>query len=406
MRPYERFINYVKIWTTSDGQSSSVPSTEREFDLANLLVKEMKEIGVEDAHVDEKCYVYGTIPATKGYESVPAVGFCAHLDTADFNGKDVKPCLIENYDGSDVALGDSGRILSVKLFPDLLKHVGKTLITTDGTTLLGADDKAGIAEIMTMTERLITENISHGKVCLSFTPDEEVGAGADDLDIPKLGAYAAYTVDGGDTGIVQYENFNAAGAKIKIQGVGVHPGDAKNVMVNALAVAVELNNMLPSGETPRDTQGYEGFFHLDKIDGTPEEAVMEYIIRDHDKNLFEGRKKTLAHIVELLTQKYGEGTASLSMEDQYYNMEPIIKEHFELIENAKKATEMAGVPCQIVPVRGGTDGARLSYRGLPCPNLGTGGWACHGPYEHITVEDMDVAADILVNIVKLYGDTK
>ena len=404
LRAYERFLKYVVVHTTSDDTSTAVPSSQCQFDLAYLLVDEMKGMGIEDAHVDEKCYVYGTIPATPGYEEVPSLGFCAHLDTAAFNGKNVKPRVIENYDGKDVTLGDSGRTLTVEQFPHLPSMKGKTLIVTDGTTLLGGDDKAGIAEIMTLAERLMKGEIPHGKICLSFPPDEEIGAGAKDLDIGKYGATYAYTVDGSQVGLIDYENFNAALAKIHITGLGVHPGSSKNTMINALLVANELNNMLPSGETPRDTEGYEGFFHLTKLNGTPDDTDMEYIIRDHDRGLFEGRKKSLEHICVLLNDKYGDGTVKLHIRDQYYNMEEVIRQHFHLVENAIEAIHRAGLTHITRPIRGGTDGSQLSFRGLPCPNLGAGYYACHGPYEHVAAEDMDTVVEILMNLTGLYAD--
>ena len=406
MRAYERFLKYVVINTRSDDTTGKVPSSECQFDLARLLVKEMHQIGIADAHVDEKCYVYGSIPATPGYETVPCVMFCAHLDTAAFNGENVRPQLIGNYNGEDVPLGNSGKVLSPREFPELKTMTGQTLIVTDGTTLLGADDKAGIAEIMTMAETVIRENLPHGRLAFSFPPDEEICEGAKNLDIAKLGADIGYTVDGGEVGMVQYENFNAALAQITIQGFGVHPGTAKNVMVNALMVANELNNMLPSGETPRDTCGYEGFFHVTKWNGTPDECTMEYIIRDHDRNLFEGRKKCMKHIAELLNDKYGKDTVKLTITDEYFNMADVIKEHFELVEYAVEAVRMAGEKEIITPIRGGTDGSQLSFRGLPCPDIGTGLYAAHGPFEHITVEAMDKVTQILLNVVQLFAEHK
>ena len=404
MRAYERFLKYVVINTRSDDCSNTTPSSQCQFDLARLLVQEMLDLGIADAHVDEKCYVYGTIPATPGYESVPSLGFCAHLDTAAFNGENVRPRLVPNYDGSDIPLGESGRVLSPEQFPHLLDMKGKTLIVTDGTTLLGGDDKAGIAEILTMAETVLREGIPHGKLCFSFPPDEEIGAGAKDLDIAKLGADIAYTVDGGPLGQVQYENFNAALAHIQITGLGVHPGSSKNTMINALLVANQFNNMLPAGETPRDTEGYEGFFHLTKLNGTPDDAFMEYIIRDHDRHLFEGRKKTMAHIAQLLNDHYGPDTVRLEIHDQYYNMADVIADHMDLIENARTAIRQVGLEPRSLPIRGGTDGSQLSFRGLPCPDLSAGYLACHGPFEHVAVEDMDTATEILLNVVKLYAN--
>lgn len=403
MRAYERFLNYVKINTRSDDMSQTTPSSACQFDLARLLVAEMQELGIEDAAVDEKCYVYGSIPATPGYEDVPAVAFCAHLDTAAFNGENVCPRLVANYDGGEIPLGQSGRVLSPAQFPDLHTMLGKTIIVTDGTTLLGGDDKAGIAEIMTMAEIVLREQIPHGKLCFSFPPDEEIGAGAKDLDLARLGAQIGYTVDGGELGMIQYENFNAALARIRITGFGVHPGHAKNTLLNALLVANQLNNMLPAGDNPRDTDGYEGFFHLTKLNGTPDEAFMEYIIRDHDRALFEGRKKTLLHVTQLLNDRYGENTVELTLRDQYYNMLEVIREHWDLVENAREACCQAGVEPKCEPIRGGTDGSQLSFRGLPCPDIAAGYYGAHGPYEHISIEDMDAATQILLNVVKLYA---
>ncbi len=403
MRAYERFLQYAVIHTTSDDTSGLTPSSQCQFDLARHLVKEMRRLGIPDAHVDGKCYVYGSIPASPGCEDLPALGFCAHLDTASFNGKNVRPRLVPDYDGGDIVLGTSGRVLSPAQFPHLPQLRGKTLIVTDGATLLGADDKAGIAEILTMAETVLDRGLPHSRLCFSFPPDEEIGAGAKDLDLEKLGADVAYTVDGGELGMIQYESFNAAIARITITGIGVHPGHAKNIMRSALLVAHQLQAMLPGGETPQDTEGYEGFFHLTSLRGTVEEAEMEYIIRDHDETLFEGRKRTLLHIARLLNDRWGEGTVRVELRDQYRNMAEVIRDHLDLIETAKKATLLAGVQPATPPIRGGTDGCQLSFRGLPCPDLGTGAYACHGPYEHITAEDMDKVTEILLNIVGLHA---
>ncbi len=451
MRAYERLLNYVKVFTTSDEANETTPSTQRQFDLANQLVEEMKEIGISDVRVDKTGYVYGVIPATEGYEHAPKIGFIAHMDTApDFSGENVKPQLIENYDGGDVALGESGCMLCVKDFPHLptlkgrtlittdgttllgaddkagiaeimtlagesgcmlcvkdFPHLptlkGRTLITTDGTTLLGADDKAGIAEIMTLAETLLTKNIPHGTVCIGFTPDEEIGRGADAFDVPGFGAEFAYTVDGGAENEIEYENFNACGAKVTIKGFSVHPGSSKDTMINASLVAMEFNAMLPSGDTPRDTDGYEGFFHLHDMKGDVSSAELDYIIRDHSETMFECRQETMRHIEKLLNEKYGAGTVSLEITQQYRNMKEKIEPCMHLIENAKLAAKSAGLEPKIVAIRGGTDGARLSFMGLPCPNLGTGGYAYHGQYEHITVEGMDKAVEVLKGIVELYA---
>lgn len=405
MKAYERLLNYVKVFTTSDETSETVPSTARQFDLANKLVEEMKAIGISDAHVDDKCYVYGSIPATPGCEGRPAIGFIAHMDTApDFCGEGVSPRIIEDYDGGEVVLGESGRVLRPEDFPHLPRLKGRTLIVTDGTTLLGADDKAGVAEIMTAAERLIKGDRPHGKVLVSFTPDEEIGRGADCFDVPGFGADFAYTVDGGQENVIEYENFNAAAARIEINGFNVHPGSAKDIMVNALHVACEIEAGLPMGQTPRDTEGYEGFFHLCSITGSTEHAMVDYIIRDHSAEIMQARKATLRHIEKLMNEKYGEGTVTVTIKDQYQNMAEMIKPCMHLIDNACAAVREAGMEPEIEAIRGGTDGARLSFMGLPCPNLGTGGYAYHGPYEHITVEGMELAVDIILGIIKKYAE--
>ncbi len=405
MKAYERLLNYVVVHTTSDEESTTVPTTARQFDLANLLVKELQAIGIADAAVDEMCYVYAHLPATEGYENATKIGFIAHMDTApDFSGENVKPRLIENYDGKDVRLGTSGRTIELAQFPHLSSLKGRTLIVTDGTTLLGADDKAGVAEIVTMLEHLINEHIPHGQISVCFTPDEEVGSGADHFDVARFDAEFAYTCDGGAESELEYENFNAAGAVFEIHGFNIHPGEAKDKMINALLVACEINGMLPKGQTPRDTAGYEGFWHLTDLSGTTEEAKLSYIIRDHDFERFEIRKATLETIAHAINEEYGAGTVTLSIRDQYRNMKEKIEPCMHLIDNAKKAMELAGVTPKVQPIRGGTDGARLSYMGLPCPNLGTGGYAFHGPYEHITVEGMDAAVNVLLNLVAIYRE--
>lgn len=405
MKAYERLLQYVAVHTTSDEESTTVPTAAREFDLAKLLVDELKAIGVADAAVDDMCYVYGTLPATKGYEHAPKLGFIAHMDTApDFSGENVRPRIIENYDGTDVALGTSGRTLENAQFPHLAGLKGRTLIVTDGTTLLGADDKAGVAEIITMLEEIIREGIPHGKISVAFTPDEEVGSGADHFDVERFGADFGYTCDGGAEGELEYENFNAAGALFTIRGFNIHPGEAKDKMINALLVACEINGMLPKGQTPRDTAGYQGFWHLTDLSGTTEAAKLSYIIRDHDFASFGRRKEMLEKIAAVMNDTYGAGTVTLEIREQYRNMKEKIEPCMHLIENAKKAMELAGVTPKIQPIRGGTDGARLSFMGLPCPNLGTGGYAFHGPYEHITVEGMDASVKVLKNLVALYRD--
>lgn len=404
MRAYERLLNYVTVDTPSDPESQTVPTTQCQFDLAEKLVEEMKELGITDAHVDEKCYVYGWIPASEGYENCQSLGLIAHMDTApDFSGCGVKPQIIENYDGKDVVLGDSGRVLKVKDFPELPNLKGRTLITTDGTTLLGGDDKSGVAEIMTLAERLLTENIPHGKICIGFTPDEEVGAGADYFDVKKFGADVAYTVDGGMEGEIEYENFNGAEAVFEVYGNNVHPGTAKDIMINAQLVAMEINAMLPENEIPSKTEGYEGFFHLTDMSGSVEKAKLSYIIRDHDRECFEKRKALVTEIAAAINGKYGEGTVELKLRDQYYNMKEMIEPHMELIEYAKAAAVEAGVTPKVLAIRGGTDGARLSFMGLPCPNLGTGSFGGHGPYEHVTAEGMDLCVEILLNITARFA---
>ena len=403
MRAYERMLNYIKIWTTSDSSSESVPSTSRQFDLAKLLVEEMKKLGIEDAHVDDKCYVYGTLPAKKGYEDKTKLGFIAHLDTSeDMSGQNVNPQIIENYDGKDINLGESGRVIKVSDFEHLKDFKGRTLITTDGTTLLGADDKAGIAEIMTAIEIIQKENIPHGKISIGFNPYEEIGPGAHNFDVKKFAADFAYTVDGGLEGQIEYENFNASSALFEIKGINVHPGSAKDIMVNSQLIAMEINSMIPN-ETPANTEGYEGFYHLIESLGTVEYSKLNYIVRDHDAEKFEERNKFLKNIEKTINEKYGEDTVTLTIKEQYRNMKEKIEPCMHLIENAKKATKAVGLEPTVDAIRGGTDGAQLSFKGLPCPNLGTGGAAYHGVYEHISVEGMDKVVDILVELVKIYA---
>ena len=403
MRAYERLLRYVTFHTTSDETTGTHPSSKRQFELALTLAEELKALGAEGARVDDKAYVYGFLPATSGYEKAARIGFIAHMDTSpDCSGENVKPQIWENYDGGDLKL-PGGRVLDVKSFPHLPELRGRTLITSDGTTLLGADDKAGIAEIMTVIERIREENIPHGKLSFCFTPDEEIGEGADFFDVKAFAADYAYTVDGGAEGELEYENFNAAAAVFEIAGFSVHPGSAKDIMVNALLVACEINSLLPAADIPRLTEGYEGFYHLTKLSGTTEKAQIAYIIRDHSAACFEGRIAVLRHIEKTLNEKYGAGTVKLSVREQYRNMKEKIEPCMHLIENAKLAAKAAGVEPEIVAIRGGTDGARLSYMGLPCPNLGTGGYAFHGPYEHITVEGMDIATNMILELVRIYA---
>ena len=403
MRAYERLLKYVVVRTPSDENSETFPSSKCQFDLAAILVEEMKGLGIEDAHVDEHCYVYGHIPATPGYEDKTKIGFIAHMDiVADYCDHDITPVIHENYDGCDLALGTSGRALTLKDFPHLSDLKGRTLITTDGTTVLGADDKAGIAEILTLVERMKEENIPHGPISVAFTPDEEIGTGTTYFNVEEFGAEFGYTLDGGPEGEIQYENFNACKADFEITGFGVHPGSSKDTMINAALVANEINNMLPGCETPRGTEGYEGFYHLMSMSGDVTQAKMHYIVRDHDKTLFEARKNTLRLIEKDLNEKWGEGTVKLTITEQYKNMAEIIATCMHLIDNARTACENADVVPNVIPIRGGTDGCQLSFKGLPCPNLGTGGYAYHGPFEHITVEGMDLATNMLVELVKLY----
>lgn len=405
MRAYERFLKYVTIYTTSDEESTTHPSTARQFDLAHLLVAQLKELGVADAAVDDKCYVYGTLPATPGYEEKPALGFVSHMDTAPAApGENVKPQVFENYDGGDVLFAGTGEYMTVEKFPELANWKGQTLITADGTTLLGADDKAGIAEIMTAVERIQKENIPHGKICIGFTPDEEVGQGADFFDVDRFGAQFAYTVDGGDVGELEYQNFNAADAVVTVHGFSVHPGSAKDLMKNAQTIAMEFAAALPAEEVPEHTEGFEGFFHLYQMGGDVTTAKLHYIIRDHDGEKFAARKALMEEITARLNAEHGAGTVVLELKDSYYNMEEKVKPHFHLIENAEKAIRKADLEAHIVPIRGGTDGARLSFMGLPCPNLGTGGFNFHGPCEYITAEKMDKSVEIILNIIAIYAE--
>ncbi len=402
MTALERFLIYVKIHTASSENLERTPTEEREYDLSRVLEKEMKEIGLERVFVDEHAYVYGFLPATPGCEERPCVGFIAHLDTIpDFSGENVKPQLIENYDGGDVKLGESGRVLTKDVNPNLPKLKGHTLVTTDGTTVLGADDKAGIAAIMTACERIVAEGRPHGAIAVCFTPDEEVGHGASLLDLGRFGADFAYTVDGGELDEINFETFNAASAKWEISGFNIHPGSAKGKMVNASLVAMEINAMLPAGAVPERTEGYEGFFHLTDMSGTVEKAELCYILRDHDANGLAEKEKLMRLIEKQINEKYGAGTARLTIREQYRNMAEKLAEHMEIVELAEKAIRAIGLEPVRVPIRGGTDGSQLSFRGLLCPNIGTGGYACHGPYEHTSAENLDDAARLVEAIVDL-----
>lgn len=403
MRAYERLLKYVKVWTTSDPESGTHPSTMRQFDLAHQLVQELKDLGLTDAHVDEHCYVYATLPATPGQESAKPLGFIAHMDTTDdASGENVNPQIHPNYDGGKVVLPATGTVLDPAQFPFLTEMKGQTLITTDGSTLLGADDKAGVSEIMTMLERVIAEKRPHGKLCIGFTPDEEIGEGASLFNVEGFGAAYAYTVDGEDAGEISYENFNAAAAVVTVHGFSVHPGSAKNTMINAQNVAMEFHAALPAFSRPEHTEGREGFFHLTSMVGDVTTAKLGYIVRDHDAAKFAARKAQMEHIAACLNERYGEGTVELDIHDSYHNMLEKIQPHFHLVENARKSIRAAGLEPIETPVRGGTDGATLSYMGLPCPNLGTGGFNFHGPCECITAEKMDQCTEILLNLVDLY----
>ena len=393
MRASERFLRYIAVHTTSDPASSAAPSSAIQLDLAHMLVDEMTALGIENAHVDEFGVVYGWLSATKGCEALPALGFIAHMDTSpDYSGENVKPQIIPDYDGGDVVLAGTGDVLTVESFPTLRALAGMTLITSDGTTLLGADDKAGIAEILTAVEAVIAENKPHGRLCIAFTPDEEIGMGVAHFDIAKFGAQFAYTVDGGQEGEIAYETFNAASAKVEITGMSVHPGSSKDTMINASLVAMEFNALLPAGDIPRLTEGYEGFFHLHDMKGDVSHAELDYIVRDHDRATFEVRKQTMRHAAKVINERYGREVVKLTLKDTYYNMAEKIAPHMELVENAKSAARLAGMEPFVEPVRGGTDGCRLSEMGMPTPNLCTGGFAYHGKFEHIAMESMDRCA--------------
>ncbi len=407
MKAYQRLLTYVAIPTASSPTAMTHPSSDKQWVLARRLTEELAALGAQNIRLSEQGYVYADIAPTEGCESAPKLGFIAHMDTSpDAADAPVHAQIIENYNGLDVPLGESGRVLSVAMFPHLKTLTGRTLITTDGHTLLGADDKAGIAEILTMIERLRDEDIAHGALRIAFTPDEEIGEGADHFDVEGFDADFAYTVDGGVEGSIEYENFNAASAVFTVHGIGVHPGSAKDTMRNASLVAMQINALLPAMDTPAHTQGYEGFYHLTNMQGTVEKATLSYIIRDHDAARFAMRKATLHRIAAQIDRLFGEGTVQLTVTDSYRNMSEKILPHSHLIEHAKRAAQEAGVTPIIEPIRGGTDGARLSFMGLPCPNLGTGGYAFHGPFEHITAEGMDIATNILLGIVSLYAKAK
>ena len=401
----ERFLKYVAINTRSDENSETFPSTAVQWDLLNTLVEEMKLLGLEDVSIDKYGYAMGTIPATKGKEGAPVIGFLAHVDTSpDMSGENVRPRIIESYDGTDIVLNNA-LTMKVSEFPELTKFIGHTLIHTDGTTLLGADDKAGIAEIMTAAEYLMAHpEIEHGKIRIGFTPDEEIGRGVDFFDVKAFGADFAYTMDGGYEGELEYENFNAAGAKIAIQGRNVHPGYAKNKMINAIEVACELNSLIPAVERPQFTEGYEGFYHCIGLNGTVENATISYIIRDHDFEKFEKKKSWMYDVVGMLNNKYGQGTLTLTLKDQYYNMRKMVEPHPQVIDIALAAMRDADVEPIVRPIRGGTDGARLSFMGLPCPNIFAGGMNFHGKFEYCSLNSMEKSVKVIINIAKRWAE--
>ena len=403
MRAYERLLRYAAVRTPSDENGDGTPSTAEQWDLARLLETEMKAMGLADVFVDEHAYVYGRLPASAGYEDRTPIGFIAHIDTVPVPaGAAIRPVVVENYDGGDVALGTSGLTLSPDMFPHLRELRGQTLIVTDGTTVLGADDKAGVAEILTAVERLMAASTPHGPVSVCFTPDEEIGHGAELMDLARFGAKYAYTLDGSDVREIENETFNAAAARWTIRGTEVHPGSAKGIMVNAAAIAAEIVCALPKAETPERTEGREGFYHLTGIRGDVGRAELEFIIRDHDRERFEARKETMRALCDRINGEYGDGVAALDLRDQYYNMAEKLAEHPEVLEKARRAVQALGEEPVFTPIRGGTDGAQLSFRGLPCPNLGTGGFGFHGPYEHITAERMDRMVDLVLALTAQY----
>ena len=402
----DRFIKYIKIDSQSNPESETTPSTEKQWNMANLLVEELKAIGLQDVTVDENAYVMATLPSNVDYP-VPTIGFISHFDTSpDFSGENVNPQFIENYDGGDIVLNkEQNIVLSPSYFEDLLLYKGNTIITTDGTTLLGADDKAGIAEIVTAMEYLVQHpEIKHGKIRVGFTPDEEIGRGAHKFDVKKFAADWAYTMDGGPVGELEYESFNAAGAVFKIKGKSVHPGTAKGKMINASLIAAEIINSFPADEVPEKTEGYEGFYFLEKIRANCEDAELSYILRDHDRQKFEEKKKFAENVAKKINEKYKKELVTLEIKDQYYNMGEIIKDHMEIVEIAKKAMENLEIEPIIKPIRGGTDGSKISFMGLPTPNIFAGGENFHGKYEFVALESMILATDVIVEIVRLNAE--
>ncbi len=400
MKVHERFLNYVKIDTQSVPEADVIPSSEKQKDLGRLLVGEMLAMGINDAYMDANGYVYGTV---EGNTEGPVIGFIAHMDTSpDMPGNNVKPRIIYNYDGSNIVLNEEKQIvMKTEMFEHLLKYKGQDLIVTDGTTLLGADNKAGIAEILSMAEYFINNpQIKHATIKIGFTPDEEVGCGADLFNVKEFGADYAYTVDGGEIGEIEYENFNAASAKVTVNGANIHPGSAKNKMKNSILIGMEFHGMLPLYETPENTEGYEGFSLLNDMTGNVEKTLLEYIIRDHSMEKFNVKKARFKIIADYLNDKYGQDTVDLHIKDSYFNMKEKILPHMHIIENAKRAMKSIGIEPDVVPIRGGTDGARLSYMGLPCPNLCTGGHNYHGRYEYIPVQSMEKVVELLIEIAK------
>ena len=400
MSAYERFLKYVRINTESAEGTGTSPSTACQWDLANVLLDELKELGLEDVKVSEFGVITAYLPATPGCEDAPALGLLAHMDTAPaFSGNGVEPILHENYNGEDIVLPKEGRVLRVADFPVLTNLKGRTLITADGSTLLGADDKAGIAEILTAAEILMTRRMTHATLKIGFTPDEEIGRGADKFDVQGFGADYAYTADGGAIGEIEYENFNAAGAKVEFKGLNIHPGSAKDKMVNSQYIAMEFQSLLPAAQKPEYTEGYEGFIHLTDMEGEVEKSVLRYIIRDHDMAKFEEKKSAMEVVADFINRKYGAGTCQLTIRDSYFNMKQHIEPVMYIIDRAKAAMKAVGMEPKEMPIRGGTDGARLSYMGLPCPNLCTGGENFHGRFEYIPVEDMEQIVKLLVEIL-------
>ena len=403
----DRFLRYVKFETRSDEKSKTIPSTPTQLEFAKILARELEDIGMENVYVNDACFVNATLPGNVD-KDVPVIGFIAHMDTADFNATNVNPKIVENYDGKDIVLNEAKDIvLSVEEFPNLKNYVGKTVITTDGTTLLGADDKAGIVEIVEAMKYLIEHpEIKHGTVKVAFGPDEEIGRGADNFNVEEFGADFAYTMDGGPVGELEYESFNAAGAVFKIKGKSVHPGTAKGKLINASLIAAEIVNSFPADEVPEKTEGYEGFYFLDKINSNCEEAELSYILRDHDREKFEAKKKFAANVAKKINEKYGKELVSVEIKDQYYNMGEIIKDHMNVVEIAEKAMKNLGIKPIIQPIRGGTDGSKISFMGLPTPNIFAGGENFHGKYEFVALESMILATDVIVEIVKLNGKGK